>query len=231
MGDGRATSERGLQVRAAGELRARVGEQAPAVFITLVSVLIGLVLSDLVMEARARMHLWPLDFLALRTWGQLAANGAAALSVWAILAHLGLARRRTPNLLETASAFGPPLLLLATNTFVGRAEFWPWLYGATSYLLTAAVTDSLNVWLTMDQPGGRRFAPLLDPRRHTLVVYLSIPIYLAGAITGQRGWLPPAGELALAFAPLPATLLVVWLFFRDWRAAIDDDGGPGSPPA
>src|SRR5436305_14483147 len=82
-------------------LRAQVIGPSPSVYITLVSVLIGLVLSDLVTEARSRMHLWPLDGFALRTWGQLLGNGTSALNVWVVLAHLGMARRRVPDLVET----------------------------------------------------------------------------------------------------------------------------------
>jgi hypothetical protein len=203
-----------------GDLFARVISQSPALYITLVSVLVGLVLSDLVTEARSRMHLWPLDMLALRTWGQLTSNGSAALAVWTILAHLSIARRRAPHLTETLFAFGPPLLVLATTSFVGRAEMWPWLYGAAGYLVIAAVTDIVNVRMTMDQPGGERFAPLLDPRRHMSIVFLAIPLYGVGGYLDQHGRLSPTMELALAALPMPTTLLVVWVFFHDWRKAV-----------
>src|SRR5437764_1055782 len=61
-----------------GALRTRVIEQTPTVFITLVSVLIGLVLSDLVTEARSRMQLWPLGLSPGRLPGPARpADGAA----------------------------------------------------------------------------------------------------------------------------------------------------------
>jgi hypothetical protein len=205
------------------ELRARVIDQAPAVFVTLVSVLVGLVLSDLVTEARSRMHLWPLDFMAVRTWGQLLSNGTSALSVWIVLAHLGIARRRVPHLTETVTAFAPPIILLAATSYVGRPQIWPWFYGASAYLVTALVSDTLNVRLTMDQAAGGRFRRLLHPLGHHLVIYFGAPAYLAGAILDQRGLLPPALELALALAPVPAALLLTWMFFRDWRAAVEGD--------
>ncbi|HEY2359278.1 MAG TPA: hypothetical protein VGH86_17645 [Phenylobacterium sp.] len=209
---------------ATSELRARVIDQAPAVFVTLVSVLVGLVLSDLVTEARAHMHLWPLDFMAVRTWGQLFSNGTSALSVWIVLAHLGIARRRVPHLTETLSAFAPPMLLLAAASFVGRPEIWPWFYGASAYLVTALVADIFNVRLTMDQPSGRRFARLLHPLRHHLVIYLGAPTYLLGGYLDQHGWLPSAPQLALAFLPIPAALTLTWTFFQDWRTAVAGSG-------
>jgi len=206
---------------AAAELRARVIDQSPAVFVTLVSVLVGLVLSDLVTEARTHMRLWPLDFMAVRTWGQLFSNGTSALSVWIVMAHLGVARRRVPHLTETVIAFAPPLVLLAATSFVGRPQIWPWFYGASAYLATALAADTLYVRLTMDQPAGQRFARLLHPLGHHLVIYLGIPTYLAGAYLDQHGWLPPALELTLALFPIPAALIVTWMFFRDWRIALD----------
>jgi hypothetical protein len=197
-------------------------EQAPAVFITLVSVLIGLVLSDLVTEARSRMHLWPLDGLALRTWGQILSNGISALAVWIVLAHLSIARRRVPHVWETVSGLGPPLMLLTATSFIGRPEVWPWFYGAGVYLAVSIVADTTQVRLTMDQPGGERFANLAHPLGHLSICYLGSPLYLLAAVLDQHRLLPKSFELALVFAPLPTAAALVWMFFRDWRAAIQD---------
>jgi hypothetical protein len=203
-------------------LRERVIGQTPSVFVTLVSVLIGLVLSDLVTEARAHMRLWPLDVPALLTWGQLASNTVSAIAVWAVLAHLGVARRRVPHIVETLSAFGPPLILLAATSFIGTPHLWPWLYGASLYLAVSIVVDTVQVRLTADQPGGERFAGLAHPMGHLVICYLGAPAYLAAAILDQLGRLPTALELVMAFAPVPTALLLMWMFFSDWRAAVED---------
>jgi hypothetical protein len=102
----------------------RIKDQFPAVFITLVSVLVGLALSDLVAEARAHMTLWPLNLATLRTWAQIFANGTSAIAVWIVFAHVGIARRRVPDIFDSLIAFGPPLLLLMANSFVGQKEIW-----------------------------------------------------------------------------------------------------------
>lgn len=203
-------------------LRERVIDQTPVVFVTLLSVLVALVLSDLVTEARAHLRLWPLDFMALRDWGQLLANGGCAMGVWIVLAHLGAARRRVAHIGDTLSAFGPPLMLLAATTFVGRAEFWPWLYFAGAYLLVSLVASIANLRLTMDQPDGARFARMLSPFGFLGVLYVGAPFYLAMGFLDQRGWLSPPVELALALVATPANFLSCWLFFRDWRAALTD---------
>jgi hypothetical protein len=196
--------------------------QAPSVYITLVSVLVGLVLTDLVTEARARMHLWPLDYMAVRTYGQLFGVGVSALNVWVVLAHLAMARRRVPDLVETVGAFGAPVLLLVATSFVGRAEIWPWLYGAGVYLAMCGVATMINVRLTMDQLEGSRFNRLLRLRGFLGALYACSAAYLAAGLLDQLGRLPPAAELALTLAPVPASAVIVGIFFREWRDALAD---------
>lgn len=212
----------GQEAATAADFRSRVVQQTPAVFVTLVSVLIGLVLSDLVTEARGHMHLWPMDHLAVLTWGQLLCNGISALSLWVVLAHLGVARRRIPHIVESICAFGPPLILLAATSVVGRPVIWPWLYGASAYLAISIVSDKVQVRLTADLPGGERFARLSHPLGHLVVCYAGAPAYLVAAILDQHGLLPGSMEIVMAYAPLPTALLLIWLFFRDWRAALED---------
>ena len=146
-------------------LRDRILGEAPTVFVTLVSVLVGLVLTDLVTEARARMHLWPLNLRAILTWTQLIATSTAAVSVWMVIAHLGITRRRTPQLSEGIACLGPPLLLLTANTFVGREQAWPWFYGAGVYLVACALAYAVLVRQAMDQPGGGTLRPNAASRR------------------------------------------------------------------
>src|SRR5579862_1918910 len=93
------------------QLEHRIREQFPALFITLVSVLIGLALADLVAEARARMVLWPLSLSTLRTWCQLSANFFSALGAWVVYAHIGISRRRIPGLSDAFIAFSMPIIL------------------------------------------------------------------------------------------------------------------------
>jgi hypothetical protein len=139
-----------------------------------------------------------------------------------VLAHLGIARRRAPHMVESFSAFGPPLMLLASAGLVGRPEVWPWFYGASAYLAVSIISDTIQVRLTMDQPGGQRFARLAHPLGHLLVCYLGAPAYLAAAVLDQNGLLPSWIATMLVVEPLPTALLLVWMFFRDWRAALDD---------
>ncbi len=197
-------------------LREKVIEQSPAIFVTLVSILIGLVLSDLVSQARERMHLWPLNLLAVRAWAQLISNGAAAVSVWMVLTHLGVTRRRVPRMSDTLCTFGPPLLILSATTFVGRPELWPWLYGAGIYLVTCIVSVAMLVRDTA------LASSMLRPFGPIAILYFGAPAYLFAGWLEQHGWLPLVLQLGFAFGGLPASLLVCGMFFREWRAALGD---------
>jgi hypothetical protein len=203
-------------------LRSQVISLAPTVYVTLVSVLIGLVLSDLVTEARARMHLWPLDNLAIRTWGQLLGNGTSAINVWTVLAHLAMARRRIPDLLETVGAFGAPVLLLIATSFVGVPLVWPWFYGAGIYLAMCALATIINVRQTMDQPAAERFGVLLRTRGFLGALVLCSAVYLAAGVIDQAGLLAAPLEMALVLAPVPASVVIIALFFRHWSAALHE---------
>lgn len=196
-------------------LRERVIEQSPQIFVTLVSILIGLDLSDLVSQARERMHLWPLDFLALRTWAQLISNGTAAVSVWMVLTHLGVTRGRVPKMSDTLSTFGPPLLILSDTTFVGQKDLWPWLYGAAIYLVTCIVSVAILVRHTP------LFGSMLRPFGPMAVIYFGAPAYLVSGWLDQQGMLPPVLQVAVAFGAVPMTFIVCGMFFSEWRAALD----------
>lgn len=202
--------------------RTRIIDDAPIVFITLVSVLVGLVFSELVTQARERMRLWPLDFAAVLTWAQLIATGTAAVSVWMVTAHLGILRRRVPQLSEALSCLGPPLLLLALISYVGRVQAWPWFYGAGAYLVACSLAFVILVRQAIDQPGGARFKRLLRPFGCMLILGGGAPVYLVCAILDQRGWIGNTVELALTVSTVPASFVVDWMFFRDLRFAVEE---------
>ena len=206
----------------ARSFRARMMGDAPTVFITLMSVLVGLVFSELFTEARERMRLWPLDLASVLTWAQLIGTGTGALSVWMVTAHLGIARRRIPQLSEALACLGPPLLLLTVTSFVGRGPAWPWFYGAGAYLVACSLAFVTLVRQAMDQPGGDRFAHLLRPSGCMLILGGGVPVYAAFAFLDQRGWIGKPLELALTASTIPASFVVDWIFFRDLRFVAED---------
>lgn len=201
-------------------LRAHVASQFPSLFITLVSILIGIFFADLVSAAEARMTLWPLDIHTLRTWGQITGMAASALTVWAIFTHVGIARRHIPDMADAVIVFLAPVPLLIGNSFVGRAQIWPWFYFASFYLVLSIITTRWQTRLTIADPELRAFRILRNPLGHLAVLYAGVPLYAAAGWVGQHGLLSPLAETILAWSATPAAFLCTWLFFRDWRIAI-----------
>jgi hypothetical protein len=155
-------------------LHAHVITSSPTVFVTLLSILVALDLSDLVTEARAHMQLWPLS-----------------------------------------------ILILCGTTLVGRPLFWPWLYASGVYLVTCSIAVVTMVHHLAAPGRGRPFAILLRPLGPFAILYFGAPLYLVSGWLDQQGRLSPALQLILAFNGGPASLVVVVLFLREWRATLE----------
>lgn len=201
-------------------LEHRIKTQFPALYITLVSVLIGLALADLVAEARARMVLWPITLSTLRTWSELSANGISALALWTTYAHIGISRRRVASLADSLIAFTLPFCLLFGNSFVGLNVMWPWFYFATSFLALSLVMTVWQVHILSSEDGLESFRYLLRPSGYASIFVAGVPFYGAAGWADQHNLLSPLLEVLCAATAAPAALLVCHLFLRDWHYAI-----------
>jgi hypothetical protein len=208
------------QSRRVGTLEERIKHQFPALFITLLSVLIGLVLADLVSEARDRLVLWPLNIDTMRTWGQVMAHGSSAVAAWIIYSHLGISHERVPSLADSIVSFVVPLTLLFAMPLIGVEEIWPWFYYASLSLAISLATSMWLLHLSRDEPSLARLNTLLRTRGYFAIYYFGIPSFGLAGWMGQEGWLSPLQELLFVVPPLPMAMLAAYLFLRDWRTAI-----------
>jgi hypothetical protein len=197
-----------------------VKDKSSDVFVTFVSILIGMALADLVEEARARMHLWPLDHHALVTWAQIAAIVGTAMSAWSGYAHLGIARRSVPWFGEAVSATAAPLLLLVVNSVTGRELLWPWFYAAALYLFAALLSLVASVHYAKGTDDRLDMSRLLHPLSCAGVLYVGVPGYLAAGLLEQQGRLPAQAVVPMLLSGAVASVAFSLLFFRDWRRAL-----------
>jgi hypothetical protein len=197
-----------------------IKDKSSDVFVTFVSILIGMALADLVEEARARMHLWPLDHQALVTWAQIAAIVGTAMSAWSGYAHLGIARRSVPWFGEAVSATAAPLLLLVVNSFTGRDLLWPWFYAAAMYLFAALLSLVASVHYVRRADDDLDMSRLLHPLSCAGVLYVGVPSFVAAGLLEQRGWLPTQAVIPMLLGGAGASVAFSLLFFRDWRRAL-----------
>src|SRR5262245_16499040 len=103
------------------DLAARVARQFPTLYLTLVSVLVGLVLSDLLSTVHARVVLWPLTLQTTLSWVQIIATVLAALTSWVAYSHLGLLRNRLPTIWDTVDA-ALVLVTIPVNAAIGLRD-------------------------------------------------------------------------------------------------------------
>ena len=201
-------------------LEDRIKEQFPGLIVTLLSVLIGLALDDLLSIARTRLTLWPLDLAMLRSWGQLLAMIGCSLSVWVIFAHMAVSRLRIPKLADSIIVFVIPSAILVGNSLVGLKDGWPWFYFASLYLLISLVTWVWQVHIALAERELASFARLTRPSGPLGVLYFGIPFYAAAGWADSHRLLSPALETLIAVSAAPAALLTAWLFVREWQRAI-----------
>jgi hypothetical protein len=206
----------------------RVQDRMPDLVITLASVLTGLVLADMVMEARERMRLWPLDLQSLRTWCQLLGTGLTAIVAWVQFSHVGAARRRLPIFSDSIVTFAYPLGIMIVTTFIGRPEGWSWFYGAAAYLVISIVSVVWHFYLVTLEPELEGLKAVVRPTGFLGLLYLAAPTYAVVGWADQHGWISPVGEVLFAAAASPSALLVGALFFRDWLRAIAVPASPGA---
>lgn len=205
-------------------LEARIKHQFPSLFITLLSVLIGLVFADLVEQSRERLTLWPLNIETMRTWGQVLAHGSSAVTAWIIYSHLGISHERVPSLADSIVSFIVPLTLLFAMPLIGVDEIWPWFYYASASLVISLVTSWWLLHLSREEPGLARLNQRLHKSGYFAIFYVGIPTFALAGFLGEVGVLSPLHEFLFAAIPMPTAVFASYLFLREWRGAISAQG-------
>ncbi len=201
------------------DLETRVSRQFSSLYLTLVSVMVGLVLSDLFSTVHARMTLWPMTFEVWRTWVQIFGNMLAVLSAWISYAHLGLLRRRLPTIWDAVDA----MLVLVTiplNAATGRHEPAAWFFWAAGYCILALCAIWINLWQSTREPELAHLPRLVRFGGPYTFLYLGGPGFLLMAALSRLGLTTPWLDLAATATAPVAAIAVSILFMREWREAV-----------
>ena len=201
------------------DLETRVAAQFSSLYLTLVSVLVGLVLADLFGQVHERMALWPLTLETLRTWFQILGNTLVALSAWITYSHLGMLRRRLPTIWDTLDAT-LVLVTIPLNAATGRHEAWTYFFWAAVYCLLGLSAVRINLRQATREPALAHLPRLGRFGGPYTFLYMGVPSYLAMAAACYLHLAPPLLEtVAAAWGPV-AGVAVAILFMREWRAAV-----------
>jgi hypothetical protein len=209
--------ESGLQMR--GELEERVARQFSSLYLTLVSVLVGLVLSDLFSTIHDRMTLMPLTLETARTWCQILGNSLSVLSSWVTYSHLGLLRNRVPTIWDTVDV----MLVLVTvplNAATGLHDGAAWFFWAAAFLVLGLTAVRINLWQGAREPELAHLQRLIRFGGPYTFLYFGVPGYLAMALASHLHLTPLWLEVAAAATAPAASVMVTILFMREWRALV-----------
>ena len=201
------------------DLETRVATNFATLYLTLVSVMVGLVLADLFSSVHARMTLWPLTWETARTLCQVISNMLAVLAAWVLYTHLGMLRRRVPTIWDTLDA----LLVLITiplNAATGRHEAAGWFFWGAAYCFLGMCAIRINVWQSAREPRLAHLPHIARFGGPITFLYLGGPGYLALAAASYRHLLSPPMEVAAAATGGVAAVVVAIQFMREWRAAV-----------
>lgn len=208
----------------------RVARQFSALYLTLVSVLVGLVLSDLFSAVHERMTLWPLTLQSVRTGCQVIGNTVVVLSSWITYTHLGMLRHRVPTLWDTVDA----VLVLVTvplNAATGLADATGWFFWAAAFSVLGSVAVNINLWQTAREPALSHFRRLARFGGPYSMLYGGAPLYLAMAFAAHLGVAPLPLEIATTVLGPISGVVVAVLFMREWRAAVQQPATKPPSPA
>ena len=212
------------------DLEARVAQQFSTLYLTLVSVLVGLVLSDLFSTIHERVVLWPLTLETARTWCQIFGNMLAVLSAWMTYSHLGLLRNRLPTIWDTVDVV-LVLNVIPLNAAVGRHEGAGWFFAAAAYLCLAIIAIRINLWQATREPALRHLPRLGRFGGPYTFLWFGAPAYLVIAVASLYHLTSPWLELAAAAGAPVAAVVVTILFMREWRAAVRQQSESLQSPA
>jgi hypothetical protein len=200
-------------------LEIRVARQFPSLYLTLVSVLVGLVLADLFSEIHSRIVLWPLTIETCRSWCQVMGNILAVLAAWVTYSHLGLLKRRLPTVWDTLDAL-LVLITIPSNAQAGRHEAAGWFLAAACWNLLGACAVRINLWQATREPGLahlRRIGRFSGPYNY---LYVGAPVMAVMSALSYLHLTTPLVELAVTATAPVAAIGVTLLFMREWRAAV-----------
>ena len=185
----------------------------PSVYITLISILFGFAVEDVISRLR---ELAPFDiYTALSAVGIL----SGIIAAWIGYSFVSMTQERLPRVLDAFNVFFLAFGFYILITTLGM-EIW-WFFAALCVYQCAALYASIyNINMLIKNLSTaydwRVFLPL------TLIVATGIGIYSVGAWMSLKGMLPPEIELSVIVYYSISNVLWVYFFYRGWSKLINE---------
>jgi hypothetical protein len=193
--------------------KGKIEKLFPSVYITLISILFGFAVEDVISRLR---ELAPLDiYTVLSAVGVL----SGIIVAWIGYSFVSMTQERLPKLTDSVNVFILAFCFYILITTLGM-EIW-WFFAALCVYQCAALFATIyngNILLQSLSTAYdlRIFLP------NILVVAVSLVIYSVGAWTSHKGMLPPEIELSVIVYYFISNILWVYFFYRGWSKLINE---------
>ena len=183
----------------------------PSVYITLISILLGFAVEDVVTLLR---EIAPIDIYSVLSAGGILSGIIAA---WIGYSFVSMTQERLPRVLDAVHVFFLAFGFYVLNTTLGM-EIW-WFFSALSVIHGVALFATIynvNILVqSISTPYDRRtFLP------NSLVFLVALVIYPMAAWMSAKGILPGEIELTLIAYYTVSNILWAYFFYRGWSKLI-----------
>jgi hypothetical protein len=195
------------------EILNRLESNYSAIYVTIVSVMLALVLEDLVSIMRDIVH------PGLFHWLTAAFVVHTIFNAWVGYSATASVLRLVPSIWDSLNVFVLSLAHFALNSSIGQRPV-VFFYTVACYSAIGGAVTFYNAWrAAQDRDTG------LESRRFRPIIYINAAgaagYALAGALT-QSGIVETGGQIVLTAAGLPFASLWLVTFLRAWNASIHD---------
>ncbi len=179
------------------------------VYVTIVSVLLGLALEDLVSIVRE------LETMGIFEWACVLFVVHIILNAWVGFSSLAISLQLEPNPWDAANIFILSAAHFSLNSFVGSEPYL--FFGAAGlYMLVAGTTLLYNVYrAAQDVESG------VEIRSFYLLLFLNVwggTSYLLFAYLALENITSQNVEAGIAIFSIPCATLWLWVFWRSWSS-------------
>ena len=186
----------------------------PSVYITLISILLGFAVEDVVSRLR---ELATIDIFTLFS---AAAILSTVIAAWIGYSFVSMTQERLPRILDAVHVFFLAFCFYVMNSTLGM-EIWWFFLAVFVYEIAALFATIYNANILL-----KSLPTSYDWRIFQggiLIIGTSLVVYPVGAWMSLRGVLPPGVEIALVAYLVFVNVLWVYFFYHGWTKLVNEE--------
>jgi hypothetical protein len=194
--------------------KAKIENLFPSVYITLISILLGFAVEDVISRLR---ELAPLD---IRTVLTAVAILSAVFAAWTGYSFVSMTQERLPKLLDSVNVFSLAFGIYMLNSTLGLEVWWFFTTGIVYFAIVMFATIyNFNILLRNlnTSYSWHIFLP------NVLATAACFVVYSIGAWMSNKGMLSPNIELSLIVYFFISNILWTYFFYHAWSKLIHQE--------